>query len=78
MLARWGITGAMRKGNGMFQHKYTYIGHSVAVATTLVVQKVIQCDDLLAPPTISTHSDLEQIAEILATSIQQAIDSVKK
>jgi adenosylmethionine-8-amino-7-oxononanoate aminotransferase len=35
-------------GSGFFQHGHTYIGHPVACAAALAVQKVIQRDDLLA------------------------------
>ena len=35
-------------GSGMFQHGHTYLGHAVACAAALAVQKVIQRDDLLA------------------------------
>jgi adenosylmethionine-8-amino-7-oxononanoate aminotransferase len=41
------IIGALTKGSGMFQHGHTYIGHPVACAAALAVQKVIQRDDLL-------------------------------
>ena len=35
------------QGSGFFQHGHTYIGHPVACAAALAVQKVIQRDDLL-------------------------------
>ena len=38
----------IRKGSGLFQHGHTYIGHAVACAAALAVQKVIQRDNLLA------------------------------
>jgi adenosylmethionine-8-amino-7-oxononanoate aminotransferase len=38
----------MRKGSGLFQHGHTYIGHAVACAAALAVQKVVQRDNLLA------------------------------
>jgi adenosylmethionine-8-amino-7-oxononanoate aminotransferase len=42
------IIDALGKGSGFFQHGHTYIGHPVACAAALAVQKVIQRDDLLA------------------------------
>lgn len=41
------IVEALRKGSGMFQHGHTYIGHPVAAAAALAVQKVIKRDRLL-------------------------------
>ena len=38
----------IRKGSGLFQHGHTYIGHPVACAAALAVQKVIKRDNLLA------------------------------
>ena len=46
-LAHSRIVEAMRKGSGLFQHGHTYIGHPVAAAAALAVQKVIQRDGLL-------------------------------
>ena len=42
------IISALTQGSGFFQHGHTYIGHPVACAAALAVQKVIQRDDLLA------------------------------
>jgi len=41
------IVSAIAAGSGAFQHGHTYIGHPVACAAALAVQKVIQRDDLL-------------------------------
>ena len=38
---------ASRSGSGFFQHGQTYIGHPLACAAALAVQKVIERDDLL-------------------------------
>ena len=47
-LATGRIVDALRSGSGMFQHGHTYIGHPVAAAASLAVQKVIERDNLLA------------------------------
>lgn len=47
VLAGARIVEALRKGSGMFQHGHTYIGHPVAAAAALAVQKVIKRDKLL-------------------------------
>jgi adenosylmethionine-8-amino-7-oxononanoate aminotransferase len=39
---------AFAKGSGLFQHGHTYLGHPLACAAALAVQKVIRRDDLLA------------------------------
>ena len=48
VLASERIVDAMRKGSGLFQHGHTYIGHPVAAAAALAVQKVIEREGLLA------------------------------
>jgi adenosylmethionine-8-amino-7-oxononanoate aminotransferase len=48
VLAQGRIVDAMFKGSGFFQHGHTYLGHAVACAAALAVQKVIERDDLLA------------------------------
>jgi len=48
LLAQAKIVDALRQGTGMFQHGHTYIGHPVAAAAALAVQRVIKRDDLLA------------------------------
>ena len=42
------IVAGLSSGSGFFQHGHTYIGHPVACAAALAVQKVIERDDLLA------------------------------
>ncbi|MBM3565439.1 MAG: aspartate aminotransferase family protein, partial [Alphaproteobacteria bacterium] len=42
------IFAAFADGSGFFQHGHTYLGHPVACAAALAVQKVIARDDLLA------------------------------
>jgi adenosylmethionine-8-amino-7-oxononanoate aminotransferase len=41
------IVQSMDKGSGYFQHGHTYIGHAVACAAALAVQRVIERDGLL-------------------------------
>ena len=38
---------AFQRGSGMFQHGHTYIGHAVAAAAALAVQKVLRRDRLV-------------------------------
>ena len=47
VLAQRKIVDAMREGSGFFQHGHTYLGHPVACAAALAVQKVIERDRLL-------------------------------
>jgi adenosylmethionine-8-amino-7-oxononanoate aminotransferase len=42
------VFGAFEKGSGFFQHGHTYLGHPLACAGALAVQKVIRRDNLLA------------------------------
>jgi adenosylmethionine-8-amino-7-oxononanoate aminotransferase len=48
VLAQGRIVDAFRQGSGLFQHGHTYLGHAVACAAALAVQRVIQRDGLLA------------------------------
>ncbi len=41
------VVDAIRQGSGFFQHGHTYLGHPVACAAALAVQRVIREDDLL-------------------------------
>ncbi|NGZ82725.1 aspartate aminotransferase family protein [Duganella aceris] len=51
VLAREHIVKRLRDGSGAFQHGHTYMGHPVAAAAALAVQKVIQRDNLLGAVT---------------------------
>jgi adenosylmethionine-8-amino-7-oxononanoate aminotransferase len=51
VLARAHIVKRLRDGSGAFQHGHTYMGHPVAAAAALAVQKVIQRDNLLGAVT---------------------------
>jgi adenosylmethionine-8-amino-7-oxononanoate aminotransferase len=48
MLASKKIGDAIRAGSGFFQHGHTYMGHALACAAALAVQRTIAQDDLLA------------------------------
>jgi adenosylmethionine-8-amino-7-oxononanoate aminotransferase len=48
VLVQQRIVSALGRGSGFFQHGHTYIGHPVACAAALAVQKVIQRGELLA------------------------------
>jgi adenosylmethionine-8-amino-7-oxononanoate aminotransferase len=48
VLAQRKIVDAMSAGSGFFQHGHTYLGHPVACAAALAVQRVIERDGLLA------------------------------
>ncbi|KUL96998.1 hypothetical protein DK26_03365 [Bosea sp. WAO] len=48
MLVSKQIAEAVRRGSGIFPHSQTYVGHPLACATALAVQRVIERDDLLA------------------------------
>nr|MCU0942542.1 aminotransferase class III-fold pyridoxal phosphate-dependent enzyme [Hydrogenophaga sp.] len=48
VLAQSRVVDTFRKGSGLFQHGHTYLGHAVACAAALAVQRVIQRDGLLA------------------------------
>jgi adenosylmethionine-8-amino-7-oxononanoate aminotransferase len=47
VLAQTHIVDAFAKGSGLFQHGHTYLGHPVACAAALAVQRVIARDRLL-------------------------------
>ena len=48
VLVQGRIVDTFARGSGLFQHGHTYIGHPVACAAALAVQRVIRRDDLLA------------------------------
>ncbi|MEK9776142.1 MAG: aspartate aminotransferase family protein [Quisquiliibacterium sp.] len=47
VLVQGKIIQAMRQGSGFFQHGHTYLGHPIACAAALAVQRVIERDGLL-------------------------------
>jgi adenosylmethionine-8-amino-7-oxononanoate aminotransferase len=48
VLASSRVVDPIRRGSGLFQHGHTYLGHPVAAAAALAVQRVITRDGLLA------------------------------
>ena len=48
VLAQRRIVDALSRGTGFFQHGHTYLGHAMACAAALAVQRVIERDGLLA------------------------------
>ncbi|MCM2297151.1 aspartate aminotransferase family protein [Rhodoferax sp.] len=48
VLAQKKLVDTFKKGSGMFQHGHTYLGHAVACAAALAVQRVIARDGLVA------------------------------
>ena len=48
VLVQGKVFDAFEKGSGLFQHGHTYLGHPLACAGALAVQKVIRRDNLLA------------------------------
>jgi adenosylmethionine-8-amino-7-oxononanoate aminotransferase len=48
VLAQRRVVDAIAQGSGFFQHGHTYIGHPVACAAALAVQRIVQRDGLLA------------------------------
>lgn len=48
VLAHERVIAPLREGSGLFQHGHTYLGHPMACAAALAVQRVIERDDLLA------------------------------
>ncbi|KQW89270.1 hypothetical protein ASC94_22835 [Massilia sp. Root418] len=52
VLAREHVVQRIRDGSGVFQHGHTYIGHPVAAAAALTVQRIIQRDCLLGAVTV--------------------------
>ena len=55
VLAQDHVVQSMRRGSGLFQHGHTYLGHPMAAAAALAVQKVIQRDQLM--PQVRARGD---------------------
>ena len=65
VLAQGKIVEAMSQGSGFFQHGHTYLGHPVACAAALAVQRVIHRDGLLA----KVRSDGEAFGAMLREAL---------
>ena len=65
VLAQGKIVEAMSRGSGFFQHGHTYLGHPVACAAALAVQRVIHRDGLLA----KVRSDGEAFGAMLREAL---------
>ena len=65
VLAQRRIVEAMSKGSGFFQHGHTYLGHPVACAAALAVQRVIQRDGLLQ----KVQRDAQVLSALLAENL---------
>ncbi len=65
VLAQRKIVEAMSRGSGFFQHGHTYLGHPVACAAALAVQRVIHRDGLLA----KVRSDGEAFGAMLREAL---------
>ncbi|MBS0341656.1 MAG: aspartate aminotransferase family protein [Proteobacteria bacterium] len=65
VLAQGRIVQAMSQGSGFFQHGHTYLGHPVACAAALAVQKVIHRDGLLQ----KVREDGAYFGELLAEAL---------
>jgi adenosylmethionine-8-amino-7-oxononanoate aminotransferase len=65
VLAQRKIVEAMSQGSGFFQHGHTYLGHPVACAAALAVQRVIHRDGLLA----KVHGDGEAFGAMLREAL---------
>lgn len=63
VLAREHVVRRLREGSGAFQHGHTYMGHPVAAAAALAVQKVIQRDCLLGAVTVRGAAFRRQLRE---------------
>ncbi|TFY97643.1 aspartate aminotransferase family protein [Ramlibacter humi] len=65
VLAGKHIVEAMSRGSGFFQHGHTYLGHPVACAAALAVQRVIHRDGLLGKVRDDGHRFGEWLREAL-------------
>jgi len=66
VLAQGRIVQAMSQGSGYFQHGHTYLGHPVACAAALAVQRVIRRDGLL--------EKVRQDAPVFEGLLREALD----
>jgi len=67
VLAATRIVDALRKGSGAFQHSHTYVGHPVAAAAALAVQKIIRRDNLVDAVRARGHHLAQRLRERFAS-----------
>ena len=87
VLVQRAIVEIFARGSGLFQHGHTYIGHAVACAAALAVQRVIQRDGLLARVQRQGHGLRERleaafgnhpcVGDIRGRGLFQAIELVR-
>ena len=87
VLAQRRIVDAFAQGSGMFQHGHTYLGHPVACAAALAVQRVIQRDHLLEAVQrqgaglrarlLAAFAEHPQVGDIRGRGLFQAIELVQ-
>lgn len=88
VLARAHVAQRLRDGSGAFQHGHTYMGHPVAAAAALAVQKVIQRDNLLGAVTTrgasfrrmlrNAFSDHPHVGDIRGRGLLLALELVQE
>ena len=88
VLAQGRIVDAFAQGSGLFQHGHTYLGHPVACAAALAVQRVIARDRLLVQVQRLGHGLRERLAatfgphphvgDIRGRGLFQAIELVRE
>jgi adenosylmethionine-8-amino-7-oxononanoate aminotransferase len=86
VLAQAHVVDAFAKGSGLFQHGHTYIGHAMACAAALAVQRVIRRDGLvqrvqqqgrgLRQRLRTAFGDHPQVGDIRGRGLFQAIELV--
>ena len=86
VLAQRRIVDAFAAGSGLFQHGHTYLGHPVACAAALAVQRVIERDGLLArvrllgeglrQRLVRAFGEHPQVGDIRGRGLFQAIELV--
>lgn len=87
LLARSHVVDALRQKSGMFQHGHTYLGHPIASAAALAVQRVIQRDQLLPQVRArgayltdalrATFNDHPHVGDIRGRGLFMAVELVK-
>src|SRR6185369_3994011 len=68
VLASTKVVDAFQKGSGMFQHGHTYLGHAVACAAALAVQKAFERDRLVDQVKVRGQYFAKRLRETLGES----------